>query len=186
VVGIDVDLLSVVRKDHRAVEDVFIGIENASASPDLRRRLLDHVIAELVQHAVAEEQCLYPTVREVLPDGNELAERELAEHAGAESVMKRLDGMPPDDPAFDDLVGTLIEDIRRHMAEEETQLLPRLQSACSSERLRRLGEEMLKVREKAPTRPHPLSSDKPSASRLVAPGLRIVDRVRDVLSGRTE
>jgi len=36
----------------------------------------------------------------------------------------------------------------------------------------------------APTRPHPLASDRPPLNRLLAPGAGLIDRMRDALSGR--
>ncbi len=60
--------------DHRTVELVIQELESASASPEHRRALADHVIAELVQHAVAEELYLYSMTRKALPDGDEIAD----------------------------------------------------------------------------------------------------------------
>jgi len=36
----------------------------------------------------------------------------------------------------------------------------------------------------APTRPHPLASDRPPLNRLLAPGAGLIDRMRDALNGR--
>ncbi len=98
--------------------------------------------------------------------------------------MKGLDGLDAEDPKFDELLTKLIEDVR-HQIDEEDDLLPKLQKACSEERLKGLGEKVLKAKEKALTRPHPSAPDKPPANRLLAPGAGLVDRMRDRLSGRT-
>lgn len=84
------------------------------------------MIAELVRHSVAEEEFMYPAAREVLDDGDELADHELEEHAEAERLMKDLDGLDPTDPRFDELLTKLIADIRHHVQDEEADLLPRL------------------------------------------------------------
>lgn len=36
----------------------------------------------------------------------------------------------------------------------------------------------------APTRPHPAAPDKPPANKLLGPGAGLVDRARDMLTGR--
>ena len=41
----------------------------------------------------------YPAVREVVPDGDEIADHEIEEHAEAERTMKRLESADP----FEDL-----------------------------------------------------------------------------------
>jgi hypothetical protein len=62
-----------------------------SADVERRQQLTEKVIIELVRHSVAEEAYLYPAVRELTPGGDELADREIAEHAEAEETMKRLE-----------------------------------------------------------------------------------------------
>ena len=69
---------------------VFGEIENSS-DPGNRRELVEHVITELVRHSAGEEQYLYPTARRVLPDGEQVADHELKQHAQAEEVMKELE-----------------------------------------------------------------------------------------------
>ncbi len=132
------DLVSVITQDHREVEAAFRELEGGGLTPEHRRDLADHVIAELVRHSVAEEQYMYPAARDALPDGDEVADHELEEHAEAEKVMKALDELDPTDPEFEELLGRLISDIRHHIEEEETDLLPRLQEACTTEQLRDL------------------------------------------------
>jgi hemerythrin superfamily protein len=169
--------------DHRAFEAVFAELE-VSGDSRHRRDLVEHVITELVRHSVAEEQYLYPTAREVLPDGDEVADHELAEHAEAEKVMKELEKTDSTDPKFTELVGTLIEDVRHHLEEEESDLLPKLRAACDAEQLRELGKKFENAKKMAPTRPHPSAPDRPPANKVLGPGVGLIDRMRDALSAR--
>lgn len=178
------DLVSVITTDHREVEAIFQELEGNQGTPEHRRDLVDHVIAELIRHSVAEEQYMYPAAREALPDGDKVVDHELEEHAEAEQVMKDLDGLDPADPEFDRLVGKLIGDIRHHIEEEETDLLPKLQQHCTSEQLLDLGQKVTAAKKRAPTRPHPSAPDKPPANKVLGPGAALVDRMRDALSGR--
>jgi hemerythrin superfamily protein len=178
------DLVSVITSDHREVEEIFQALESKKGTPQHRRDLADHVIAELVRHSVAEEQYMYPAAREALPDGDSVVDHELQEHAEAEQLMKDLDGLDAEDPEFDRLVTKLIADIRHHIEEEESELLPKLQDACSRSQLEDLGEKVVNAKKIAPTRPHPSAPDKPPANKLLGPGAGLVDRMRDALSGR--
>lgn len=178
------NLIDVIMADHREVEAVFAELESGQGSPQHRRDLADHVIAELVRHSVAEEQHMYPAARDALSDGDEIADHELEEHAEAERVMKSLDGLDPEDSKFDELIGKLIADIRHHVEDEETDLLPRLRENCTEEQLQDLGEKVLQAKKLAPTHPHPSAPDTPPANKILGPGVGLVDRMRDRLTGR--
>ena len=142
------------------------------------------VITELVRHSVAEEMYLYPAARKAIPGGDQLADREIEEHAAAEQVMKDLEKVAPEDPRFDQLLAQLITDIRGHVADEETDLFPRLQAACSEQELVELGEKVRRAKKVAPTRPHPSAPDTPPANKVLGPAVGLVDRIRDALTGR--
>jgi hemerythrin superfamily protein len=179
------DLADAVAADHRAMTGLF---EELEASGDARNRgqLAARVIEELVRHSVAEEQFLYPAVRAALPDGDEVADRAIAVHAGAEQLMKSLTRTDPTTPAFAEQVTTLLADMRRHFAEEEGELLPRLRATCDPGELRELGLRFEQAHRIAPTRPHPAAPDTPPANKIVDLGVGLIDRVRDAMTGRNK
>lgn len=179
------DLIEVITSDHRAVEKVFAELDRGDGDEERRQGLVDHVIAELVRHSVAEEQFLYPAVRERVEGGDELADHELKEHAEAERVMKELIGMEPKGPDYFRTLRTLIDDVRHHDEEEEQELLPKLADKCTAAELRELGRKVLQAKETAPTRPHPNAPDRPPANMILDPGAGLVDKIRDALSGRS-
>jgi hypothetical protein len=98
--------------------------------------------------------------------------------------MKELEGCQADDPRFDQLMTSLMSEIREHVADEENNLFPRLRQAADAEDLEKLGEKVRTAKKTAPTRPHPASPDKPPANKLLDPGAGMIDRLRDALSGR--
>ena len=81
-------------------------------------------------------------------------------------------------------MSTLIKDIRHHVEDEESDLLPRLRDACDGPELTELGKKFERAKKAAPTRPHPSAPDKPPANKILAPGVGLIDRMRDVLTGR--
>jgi multiple sugar transport system permease protein len=176
-------VVDVIVEDHREFEELF---RQGQAATDLheRRRIADQVIAEVVRHAVAEEEYLYPAFRQHLDDGDELADHEIEEHSEAERMMKELSGLDADDPRFPELFDRLIAELRHHIEDEEQDALPKLAQACPHEELVRLGEQVERAKKMAPTRPHPMAPDTPPWNKLLAPGAGLVDRVRDALSGR--
>ncbi len=163
------DLIEILVNDHRRVETLFVELETGAGDPDHRHAVIDVIIAELVRHAVAEELYLLPVARELLPDGDRIADRELKRHADVERIMDALE-----DPTL------LIATVRAHVEEQERDLFPRVRQACAPEQLDDLGRRAEAAKRIAPTRPHPNAP----ANRLGAAGTGLFDRVRDAMTNR--
>ncbi|MET8084071.1 hemerythrin domain-containing protein [Micromonospora sp. NPDC005197] len=180
----DEDVVDILIADHREVETLFVELETRQGTPEYRRQLTDVLIAELVRHAVAEEAYVYPTARKALPDGDQIADHEIDEHADAERTMKDLESVDPSDPRFDELLANLTSTIRHHVQDEENDLFPRLRAATAREELVELAGKVTAFKKVAPTRPHPSAPDRPPANKLLAPGTGLIDRLRDALRDR--
>ncbi|TDO46778.1 hemerythrin HHE cation binding domain-containing protein [Kribbella sp. VKM Ac-2527] len=178
------DLVGVITKDHREIELILAQLQLGEGTPQHRRDLADHLTTELVRHAVAEEMYMYPAARRVLADGDDVADRAIAEHAEVEHILKDLEGVDATDRQFDDLVGRVIAEVRHHVVDEEQQVLIPLREACGAEGLQELGRMVVRAKESAPTRPHPSAPDKPPANLILGPGVGMIDRLRDALTGR--
>jgi hemerythrin-like domain-containing protein len=181
------DVIAILMEDHREVERMFAELESlrgASSDADRNRRkdLADQVTIELVRHSVAEEAEVYPAVKEKISDTE--AERAKHEHAEAEETMKRLEGLSPDDPSFEQELTTLMAEIRAHIAEEEGEMFPRMRQVFSQEELVELGRKVETVKKMAPTRPHPSAPDEPPADKLLGPVTGLFDRMRDAITRR--
>ncbi|GAA4673633.1 hemerythrin domain-containing protein [Streptomyces chumphonensis] len=170
--------------DHREVEELFGRIDALPKGDGGRKHYADQVTIELVRHSVAEEEYLYPAVRRYVPGGDRIADRELADHAEAERILKDLEGSEPGDADFDRLMSRLMDEVRRHVADEEQNLFPALRASTTPDVLDELGEKVRRAKRTAPTRPHPSAPDTPPGDKLLGPAAGMVDRMRDALSGR--
>jgi hemerythrin superfamily protein len=178
------DVIRELTTDHDEVDGLFRQIENLPSGEQRRKELADQATIELVRHSVAEEEHLYPAVRRRVQDGERIADKEIQDHATVERIMKELEGCAATDERFDQLIGSLIADVRAHVRDEEDNLFPKLRQACSQEELAELGDKIRRAKRMAPTRPHPAAPDKPPLNKLLAPGAGLVDRARDAISGR--
>ncbi|WP_436775895.1 hemerythrin domain-containing protein [Yinghuangia sp. YIM S09857] len=169
--------------DHREVEEMFHRLE-LSADAEERRKLAEQSTIELVRHSVAEEEYLYPAVREHLPDGDLVADKELADHAGVEKLLKEWEKTPEHEPRFSELLREISTEVRAHVDDEENRLFPSLAAHCGPDVLDDLGDKVRRAKKLAPTRPHPSAPDTPPANKLLAPGTGLVDRARDLVTGR--
>ncbi|MFE6973978.1 hemerythrin domain-containing protein [Streptomyces sp. NPDC057682] len=170
--------------DHREVDELFAEIEVQPVGDARRRELVDHLTIELVRHSVAEEMYLYPAVRDRVAGGGDLADNEIAEHATVERHLKELEGLSAGDSQFDHLVAKLKLEVAAHVREEEGTLFPLLARSCTPEELDELGDKVRAAKKTGPTRPHPSAPDTPPGNKLLGPGIGLVDRSRDLLTGR--
>lgn len=177
------DVIELLEHDHREVKQMFTEFEQAS-DPQERRTIADKIIIELVKHSEAEEQAVYPAMRRALPDGDKVVEHEIEEHSEAEKVMAQLDGMDPTDPQFGPLMADLMDKIRHHIEEEEGEGFPKFREAVDADELDKLGTIVEGLKKIVPTHPHPMAPDHPPFNALLGPGAGLVDRVRDLITGR--
>ena len=145
---------------------------------------MDALTIELVRHSVAEEEYLYPAVREHLEEGDVLADKELADHARVEQLLNALQQREADDLDFDRLAVKLRTEVTAHVDDEENHLFTQLRNGVHPYVLEELGNKVREAKKSAPTRPHPSAPNTPPANKLLAPGLGMVDRVRDYVTGR--
>jgi len=177
------DVVDVLTADHREVETMVEQIL-LQGDPELRRDLADMVIAELVRHAVAEEMHVYPAMKRHLPDGAAAVDHDTEEHKEIEATLKELEGADPASARFTELVTSLRASLRDHIQDEERDQFPQLRARVPRDELVELGGKVQAAKKLAPTRPHPNAPNAAPFHKVVGPGVGLVDRLRDKLSGR--
>jgi Hemerythrin HHE cation binding domain len=164
--------IDVLGEQHRQLIEL---CDRLTAEPT--RKLRDVVVATLSRHLSAEEQYLYPAIRKVVPGGEDLAARELAED---KALLVLLKGVQKGRD-FEELAAA----VRRHVAADAEELLPVLTQMVPIEDLIRVGNRIEVAEEAAPTRPHPATPSSPPWNKVVDPVVAVVDKVRDVVTNRT-
>jgi hemerythrin-like domain-containing protein len=173
------DAIALLKADHAEVEKLFKRFEELG--PRARKTKLDiakKVIAALSQHAAVEEQVLYPTIREQLPDDEDLVLEALEEHHVAKWLLSELDGMTPDDERFSAKFMVLAESVRHHVKEEEGEMFPKLRKSFTKSELNDLGESLAAAKKTAPTKPHPRSPDEPPSNIIATAATLPLDMAR--------
>ncbi|MEX5293666.1 hemerythrin domain-containing protein [Kocuria sp. CPCC 205268] len=178
------DVVDILTADHREMLELLGRIEG---TPDAGRRrdLADTVIAEVMRHAVAEEMHVYPAMEKHLPGGAEEVEHDKQEHDELVQVMKQVEGVDASEPAFLELVREMQSQLRHHIEDEESDQFPKLRAHIPAEDLVALGEKVENAKKLAPTRPHPHAPHSELFHKTIGPGVGMVDRLRDRLTGRS-
>jgi hypothetical protein len=124
---------------------------------------------------------LWPAVRASVPEGEELTARVEEEHQQINDLVADIERLPAGDPGREEKVRRAFALIRQDIRDEEDLLLPRLQDAMNTARLRTLGATWAAVRLTAPTHPHPVIPRRPPGNALLGVPLSLYDRARDAL-----
>jgi hypothetical protein len=159
------NLATVLTEDHHALARVCTELEMSQGSPENRKELADHLIAEFVRHLVAEEPFLSDT-----------------DPHGIDRVMRRLADTGPQEPRFENLLSALIRIVREHVHEIGPAVVQQVRSDYSANQLREFGEAVTASRSHARSLPHPAVKDRVPASALLQRGPGFIDRARASVS----
>ncbi len=170
-------VLSRQKRDHIRLDRLLQ--ELAAAGADRQDEVLRRIYRLVFPHAFAEESVLWPVMRRVLADGEELTLRVEREHQEINELVTRIESLEPGSPERRQLLDRIVPLLQEDVRDEEDLLLPRLQSRVSLARLRLLGLAWEAVRLIAPTRAHPIVSRRPPGNVLAALPLALLDRCRD-------
>ncbi|PRY52206.1 hemerythrin superfamily protein [Geodermatophilus tzadiensis] len=167
------------RKDHEELDHLLHELDATTGRA--QEEVLTRIDRLVFSHAFAEETVLWPVIRRVLPDGDELTRRIEAEHQEVNELVAALEEGGPDHPERPVRLARLVEVLQEDVRDEEDLLLPRLQERLDAAELRRLGRRWELVRRVAPTRPHPTVSRRPPGNALSGLPLSLLDRSRDAV-----
>ena len=165
------------RSDHHAIAGWLAG-DGALSHTDEATAERELVVMNLVRHFVAEEQYLYPEVRDVLDHGDEIAEEHLTADRAIEAKLRKLED--PDLTA--ELLTAVWTELRSRFAahvERQDPIFAALESACSPVRLAHLGDEVSGAEQLAPTRPRSIAPSSPRLNKVASLVEGFVDHVRD-------
>ncbi|MFC7376236.1 hemerythrin domain-containing protein [Brachybacterium sp. GCM10030267] len=177
------DVVDVLTADHHAMLDLLRQIQG-NPDPQERRDTADTVIAEVMRHSVAEEMIVYPAVQKHVPGGDEEVEHDKQEHDELVDVMKQLEDVDASGAEFLDLIKTFEDKLDHHVHDEEDEQFPKLRENIPQGELVEMAEKVEKAKQAAPTRPHPNAPHSELFHKSVGPGVGMVDRLRDKLTGR--
>src|SRR3954465_12492320 len=112
------------RRDHVELDRLLQQLEATTGEP--QQDVLARIDRLVFSHAFAEEAVLWPVLRRVLPDGEELTLRVGGEHQEGHERVTALERDGGDDPRRPERLTRLVEVLRKDVRDEEDLLLPRL------------------------------------------------------------
>ena len=167
------------RNDHQRLDQLLRELDGTTGRE--QENVLRRIDRLVFSHAFAEESVLWPVLRRVLPDGDDLTLRVEEEHQEVNELVAELESLPHGDPRRGGRLARLVHVLREDVRDEEDVLFPRLQEKLDPPALQRLGRQWDFVRRFSPTRPHPTVSRRPPGNVLSALPLSLLDRSRNLL-----
>ncbi|MEU5842257.1 hemerythrin domain-containing protein [Rhodococcus sp. NPDC047139] len=178
-----VDVVTILTDDHREMLEL-VGRAQTTLDAGERRDLTDAAIAEVMRHSVAEEMFVYPEMEKHLPGGTEAVDHDKEEHGSIVQVMKQLESADASSAEFTTLLGKFEDLLRHHANDEESEQFPALRTHLEQDTLVEVGDKVQAAKKLAPTRPHPSAPHSELFHKTIGPGVGMVDRLRDALTGR--
>jgi hemerythrin superfamily protein len=174
------DAITLLKTDHQTVSGLFRQFEKlGDGATTAKREVVDKIIKELSIHAVIEEVVFYPAVKGLSDDLKDHVLESLEEHHVVKWMLSELEQLPATHERFDAKVTVLIENVRHHVEEEETEFFPEVRDALGRKTLAEIGDLLEQAKKAVPTHPHPKAPDEPPGNAIAGLVSGLIDRVRD-------
>lgn len=172
------DAITLLKNDHADVEKLFKAYEKLGGRAlKSKQKTVSNIIKALSVHAAIEEQVFYPSVRAEVKDTDDEVLEAIEEHHIVKWVLSELESLPPEAENYDAKVAVLIENVRHHVKEEESELFPQVRKALGRNRLEDIGDALTASKKLAPTSPHPRSPSTPPGNLIAAPVAKAADKL---------
>ena len=124
------DVTQILHQDHQHVNELFFqysGLEEDDKTG--KNALVKQIIKELTAHAKVEEELVYPAVREVDNESEDMMDEADTEHHVVKFLLSELSEMEAGDDHFDSKVCVLAELVKHHVQEEEKEIFEALRES---------------------------------------------------------
>ncbi|MFF9978093.1 hemerythrin domain-containing protein [Streptomyces erythrochromogenes] len=144
--GKDQDVVAVILKDHRTMEELFRRMRSVEADREAAR---EKFAALLIAHGEAEENKVYGALKRFRDIDDDEVEHGEEEHAeGNEALLKLLEVDDVGSEEWDERLEDLVKAVTHHLDEEERTILNGARENVPDERRAELGAAFLEEREK--------------------------------------
>jgi hemerythrin-like domain-containing protein len=135
---------TILKKDHRIVSGMIAALEmTPTSATTVRQTLFDQIRNNFMVHAQAEEEILYPAMRNMMfTGGHSKVEESYHEHQEMKDLLNDMETMDPDSDAFVRKLERFKGKIQHHVDEEETEMFPLIEQRMSTDRQEELGRRI--------------------------------------------
>jgi hemerythrin superfamily protein len=134
----------ILKKDHRVVSGLIVTLQmTPRVNGMVRKTLFDQIHNHVLVHAQAEEEILYPALRNFMfTEGQSKVDEAYREHQQVKDLLNDLSTMDPVSDAFDTKFADFKNKISHHVEEEENEMLPMLLQRMTTDQQEELGRRI--------------------------------------------
>ena len=134
----DMNIQTLIRLDHNKTNTIFTEI-GATNDPQKLQEYFGQLYKDLIAHAEAEEQIVYPRVRSFYGDDNT---QELFDEQGEmKRMLEEIKVTSPSAPEFKDKIKQLMDAVGDHIRQEESTMFAAIDNNCSTEQKEQMATE---------------------------------------------
>jgi hemerythrin-like domain-containing protein len=135
---------TILKKDHRIVAGMIATLEMTPDSAiSVRQTLFEQIRNNFMVHAQAEEEILYPALRNLMVmSGHSRVEESYHEHQQMKDLLNDMETMDMDSSAFDRKLEQFKGKIQHHVDEEESEMFALIEQRMSTDRQEDLGRRV--------------------------------------------
>ncbi|MBW4469929.1 MAG: hemerythrin domain-containing protein [Stenomitos rutilans HA7619-LM2] len=141
----DMNVQDVIRMDHQKVNALFVEINNSNDSQKIQE-YFGQIYKDLIVHAKAEEQVVYPAVRPFYGDDN--TQELYDEQAEMATLLNEIKSIDPANAEFKTKVNQLKDIVMDHVRQEESTMFAAIRNNCSSEQSEQLASQFKAAKSK--------------------------------------
>lgn len=183
-----------IKHDHREIESYYKVILNSKDAEE-QTRYQSVFTWELARHSVGEELVLHPAMEKYVRDGIEATNKDRQEHQivrhpaqlhiqtdtyRVKEQLKEFQNMTHCDPQFIPTIKALMDNLSKHISDEETIDLVKLENSITPEESERLAKSFGKTKMFVPSRSHPSAPNKPPFETAVGLMVAPIDHLADM------
>ncbi len=144
------DALTLLRSEHAEVNTLFEEALSDKTPAAKRRATVAKIVDALTVHAEMEEAVFYPALRKAGGKDERDSVLEAAEeHGMVKDMIEKIKSVQGRDETLEAKVTVLKEMVQHHVKEEESTIFDEAKKALGDDRLKALGKEMLRFKERA-------------------------------------
>jgi hemerythrin-like domain-containing protein len=146
-----VDVLSIIKKEHREVSNLFEQAKKCEPGDERIVELANEIQTKLSTHLKIEERLFYAPLRKRAEDQDELVDmfEAYTEHEAARSLMTMLSTGRKGDEQFKAELQVLGESVKHHVEEEESQVFGIARQIMDKAELEAVGEAWERAKHRA-------------------------------------
>lgn len=147
------DIVTVLKADHRKVDELFSQLKGASGRAlKTKERLFLEVKQALTLHMLAEETILYPRMQD-MPDLRKASFEAGEEHRLVKQLLSEVSQLECGSEPWNAKVKVVMDLVTHHVREEEGEVFKKLKSSLSSTTLNEMGAAVVALKQNAPEPP---------------------------------